>query len=575
MLKNLKIKSIFISSLLTIIHVTVLAQTSDDIVDKMQKFDLKINQKKYFLDKFKNKYSVQQRYRFPGENIPILKTQHYIVDSTVIDPYLIDTINFKFNYKFWGKFDFTNWYRFLGNMQFGDYNKNGRTEIFAYQSNPQKIGPVKVFEIDSTKKLKVIFTYPDSVVCPQAQYDIDNDGYKDVVLNTNGSRGIFVYSSSDTNPLPNVQKLLFSYNPDRQVTNIMFNDFDGNGKADLLFTVNTDTGGVKIYEYDKSINNFIPIFSQLPDNSWAGYTIGDFDLDGKKEIVYSTTYGLVHIVECEGEHKYSHIFSFQTELTNAYHQFKTNDIDGNGKPEFWIGGNDFSIPFSYKLICFEADSDNTYSPKKSIIFLNSFGYPNRKISSVDIDGDGKEEIFVGLDNHLYLLSYSKMSSKFKSIFYKRIPFNDADNEIEDVNFYDLFNTGSKDMLVSILRAFGNNPGDPYEEKTEIYRIERTSEVVDKETARQKFELKQNYPNPFNPTTTIWFSLSKESFISINVTDILGRRIKTLVNDKYKDGNYQIDWDGKNDSGVMMNSGVYFISLQSNTIRKTIKTMLLK
>ena len=252
---------------------------------------------------------------------------------------------------------------------------------------------------------------------------------------------------------------------------------------------------MKIYEYDKSLSIFIPIFSQLPDNSWAGYTIGDFDLDGKKEIVYSTAYGNVHVIECQSEHTYSDIFQYQTGLTNSCHQMKTNDIDGNGKPEFWIGDNDFSIPFSYTIICFEADSNNTYSPKRKIIFLNSFGYPNRKIMSVDVDGDGKEEIFVNLDNSLYLLSYSKTDSKYKIVFFKRIPFNDLDNEIEDVNFYDLFNTGKKDMLVSIYRAFGSNPGDPYEEKTEIYRIETVAKVPKTNLFVNDYELQQNYPNP--------------------------------------------------------------------------------
>ena len=171
------------------------------------------------------------------------KQQNVIVDSTIIDPYALDSSKIKFKYNFWEKFNFTNWHRFAGNMQFGDYNKNGKTEIFVYRSEPhQMIGPVAIYEIESTKSVQLLFTYPDSVVYPVAQYDIDNDGREDIILNTDGSRGIFVYSSANVNSLPTVQKLFFSYSPNNQVNDIMFDDFDGNGKTDLLFTANIDTG---------------------------------------------------------------------------------------------------------------------------------------------------------------------------------------------------------------------------------------------------------------------------------------------------------------------------------------------
>jgi len=76
-------------------------------------------------------------------------------------------------------------------------------------------------------------------------------------------------------------------------------------------------------------------------------------------------------------------------------------------------------------------------------------------------------------------------------------------------------------------------------------------------------LHPSYPNPFNPNTKISFSLSLLSFVDIQVIDINGRKIKNLLNKTLDSGNHNISWDGTNDSGVNMSSGIYFIILNVN------------
>jgi len=75
-----------------------------------------------------------------------------------------------------------------------------------------------------------------------------------------------------------------------------------------------------------------------------------------------------------------------------------------------------------------------------------------------------------------------------------------------------------------------------------------------------FELKQNYPNPFNPSTNIKFALPKQSSVKIIIYDILGRNIKTLINEAKPAGIYTIQWNGKNESNIQASSGVYFYVL---------------
>ncbi|MBN1154483.1 T9SS type A sorting domain-containing protein [candidate division KSB1 bacterium] len=79
---------------------------------------------------------------------------------------------------------------------------------------------------------------------------------------------------------------------------------------------------------------------------------------------------------------------------------------------------------------------------------------------------------------------------------------------------------------------------------------------------QEFALGQNYPNPFNPVTTILYTTPKDGDISVEVYNVLGKKIKTLFTGYQQAGNHEIQWDGLDDSGAQMASGVYFVTLRS-------------
>lgn len=76
-----------------------------------------------------------------------------------------------------------------------------------------------------------------------------------------------------------------------------------------------------------------------------------------------------------------------------------------------------------------------------------------------------------------------------------------------------------------------------------------------------FELLQNYPNPFIPRTTIQYKLPRASNAKLVVYSLLGKKVATLVNDKQEAGVYSVQWDGKNDSGNNVASGVYLYRLE--------------
>ncbi len=90
-----------------------------------------------------------------------------------------------------------------------------------------------------------------------------------------------------------------------------------------------------------------------------------------------------------------------------------------------------------------------------------------------------------------------------------------------------------------------------------------------------FQLKQNYPNPFNPTTTIEFYLAKQGHYRLDVYDVLGRKVKTLINGLQSPGSHRLMWDGTDDSGRMVSAGIYFYTLKGDHVKQTRKMLFIK
>jgi hypothetical protein len=88
-------------------------------------------------------------------------------------------------------------------------------------------------------------------------------------------------------------------------------------------------------------------------------------------------------------------------------------------------------------------------------------------------------------------------------------------------------------------------------------------------------ISQNQPNPFNPTTRIDYGLSVDGHVKIEVFNLLGEKVRTLVDEFKAAGNYSVSWDGKNESGSDVASGVYFYRFEAGTVSETRKMLLLK
>jgi len=111
----------------------------------------------------------------------------------------------------------------------------------------------------------------------------------------------------------------------------------------------------------------------------------------------------------------------------------------------------------------------------------------------------------------------------------------------------------------------------------LYPYELQTAVRSKENGSlpQQFVLYDNYPNPFNPETTIEYQLSQASQVKLAVYNLLGQEVKTLINKNHEAGRFNLTWDGKDNLGQAVPSGVYFYRIQAEGFTQTKKMLLLQ
>jgi len=90
-----------------------------------------------------------------------------------------------------------------------------------------------------------------------------------------------------------------------------------------------------------------------------------------------------------------------------------------------------------------------------------------------------------------------------------------------------------------------------------------------------YALRANVPNPFNPVTKITFELPEAGRVTLAVFDIRGRRVRQLVDEAKQPGRYDVDWNGTDDNGHRLASGVYFCRMEAGAFRETMRMTLLK
>ncbi|MCF7797468.1 MAG: S8 family serine peptidase [Lentisphaeria bacterium] len=347
------------------------------------------------------------------------------------------------------------------------------------------------------------------------------------------------------------------------------------------------------------LDNF-PVILPSAEKMTEGVSVVDLDNDGELEIIVGTWGSLLHAFKLDG----TEVSGFPVELGDRLVSAPTvANIDNTGGPEIVIGSDNdelYAVSNTGEVLWTFSDPTQNLRMTPGVgditgdgmleIFFTSYdrniyaldhtgeliaGWPvltGSTISSspvlADVDNDGLPEVFVGSDdNYLYGLSASgEPISGFPIVLQGRVRGTPTVANLDDDGDFEVI-IGSDSLLAVVdIKTAAGEAGYWATDRGNLMRTgvfgEPFSDLADGHnfSIPSEYELLPNYPNPFNPTTTIRFTVPVAERVELVVRDIRGRRVNTLYSGSVKPGEYAMQWNGLDESGLAVSSGVYVYQL---------------
>jgi hypothetical protein len=439
--------------------------------------------------------------------------------------------------------------------------------------------------------------------------DIDKDGRNEIVVGTQGD-SLYVLNEDGTSvagwPV---------YLGSDAGGSVVVGDLDADGGGDLEIVFNTYNGDVKAFHHDGT-----ELWSQWYPNSLPfgpSPALADLDGGGDLEVVIPSANGNVYAIKANG----TQVSGWPVQYSASTYSESSPiiaDVDADGSLDVLLGDET-------KLI-------NAWDVSGNL--LDGFPLATRDAmrgvpAVTDIDDDGDVDIIAaGWDSYVYVWdlesAYDEDDVPWGSFQSNR--HNDGRSGsilptgIADVAFtFEALGSGGVSLTWSLPASSvygrfdlsraevseGGMPGEfgvvasgrsvgldgtlRYVDKGAlageryVYQLKSTDSGTLVYTTGEIYvpvtagSLSQNYPNPFNPTTQITYYLPEGGVrrVSLVVYDVRGARVRTLVDATSTGGKYTVEWDGRNDHGQSVGSGVYFYRLVGQNYTRNKKMLLLK
>jgi len=260
------------------------------------------------------------------------------------------------------------------------------------------------------------------------------------------------------------------------------------------------------------------------------------------------------------------------------------DLDGDDKLETICGIYDWGDDSKKGIYLLQEEGDTL----KATELVNTVKYwPSGTRGIVggahgDIDQDGKMDFVFGSrastpNAGIFRLEYqggditSPASYEFSII---DSLYREADGIWSVINLANV----DDDPHLEVLYASSSSIGDMFGQSTPpIVILDLVSTAVEQQKSAQPadYALSQNYPNPFNPNTAISYSVPTSTHVTLKIYNVMGKEIKTLVNETRSAGIHSVTWDGTNNAGQKVTSGIYFYSLKADNFTDTKQMILMK
>lgn len=388
------------------------------------------------------------------------------------------------------------------------------------------------------------------------------------ILTQNG-RGVQIYGSG--NPLINNNDIYNNreygvFNRDKTFTVDATNNWWGKNSGPTHSTNPTGTGDV----VSDAVN-----FGSFVGSGATKPVLGDVSLNGKVQSFDAS--GILR-----------HVALLDT--LNAT-QLTVGDVSGNGT----VSAMDASYILQYVVGLIEAFPAELNSKARGD--MNSFdGLENTIISFGEGVNSGENEITVPVSinytTRLFAveleIQYDDENLEFVKANHTSliegamVSENSAQNGTYSIAFASSEAMEQSGDYITLTFKLKNNQSSPSLSisRFEANEVVLTSVSVSNEDVSlnipETFELYQNYPNPFNPSTTIGFDVpNSNTRVRLEIFNILGQKVKTLVNDVYSAGRYNVQWDGTNEFGTPVSTGVYLYRIQAGNIVQSKKLTFIK
>ncbi len=499
-------------------------------------------------------------------------------------------------------------------MSVGDLDGNGEIEIIAVDES----GVIYAWGVDGLEFIDgdsnpltagVFYRLPGCTFqySSPALADLDNDGTQELIV---GSQSDELYVIDHTGAVLTGWPIALTSDIGGSPA---VGDIDGDG--DLEIVANSYNGHVRAYHHDGTM-----LWGKwFKNNIYFGPSpaLADLDGDGKLEMIIPSADKKVYCIRYNGAHQpgWPVVYSEQNYTESSA---VIADMNGDGSPDVIVGDE------SKMIRAWDVNGD----------ILDGFPLgttdANRAVPAIaDLDGDGDVDmIAAGWDRYVWVWDFPDPHDSgaahwdsYQANFYNNGWFGyKVPTGIMEVAFR--FEAGSAGVAlnwqlpiseargqVRLSRASVSGPGgDPgvfgivadgllvgddgsvvYVDATAetggryVYRLLSDPDGEDIHTSGEVYvpvtsaSLSQNYPNPFNPITRIEYLVpeGEAQRVALVVYDVRGARVRTLVDGIVTGGKYVVDWDGRNDQGQTVGSGVYFYRLVERNFTRTRKMLLLK
>jgi len=428
----------------------------------------------------------------------------------------------------------------------GDIDADGDLEVVigSWDSN--------VYVVQHDGSADTLFSSASIILATSTLYDLDGDGDLEIISPTYA--GDLVVLHHDGTPFRNFPVTLEGSMAD----GASVADINGDGNVEII----VGTWGNRLYVIDLDGNDLNGFPLELAGRVSSAPVVGNIDgsSDGSPEVLFSEGTSFFRAYDQAGQE----LWAYNKSSMSIQADPAISDLDGDGDLEIIFGGLDRRL---YVL-----NHTGSLLPGWPV---SAGGVIYGSPSTADLDGDGEAEVFAGSNDH-FLHGLKLDGTNIKGFPVENsdkvqgapsLAFFDGDSDIEIA-----FGTDDNLAVLDVSRK-ADLAGYWTTHRGNLHRTGALSSlpvsVVQGKALPEAYSLQANYPNPFNPSTRISFDLPEAAYVTLDILDIRGRVVETLVSDHLRADSYTVIWQGTR-AGKPVGAGIYLYRLstpEGNLIRK--------